>query len=136
MSANWEFWMFDNDGPNQMRAAMRHLDREMGPFMEINHFRYGLQTIVGGTNCLKGYINFFTNQDEDKVRAMLPGFNINPVNRLEVIELHHYLSNYCYWSKLGVRQSEPGKHIIVVYVECHYHDVVMQQNPNDSTPAQ
>ena len=98
-----------------MCAAMRHLDREMGPFMEINHFRYGLQTIVGRTNCLKGYINFFTYQDEDEVRAMLPGFNVNNVNCLDVIELHQFLSNHYYWSKLGVRQSEPDL-MITTYV--------------------
>ena len=50
--------MYENDGPNQMHGAMRLLDREMGPFMEINHFRYGLKTIAGGTNCLMGHINF------------------------------------------------------------------------------
>ena len=96
MSANWEFWMYDNDGLNQLHGAMRYLDKEMGPFMEINHFRYGLQTIPGGTNCFKGYIIFNNNQDKDEVRAMFPGFNIHAFNRLDVIEICHYLSNHCY----------------------------------------
>ena len=30
MSANWEIWMFDYDGPNQFHAAMTCLDKEMG----------------------------------------------------------------------------------------------------------
>ena len=136
MSANWEFWMYDNDGPNQLHGAMRQLDREMGPFMEMNHFMYGLQSIAGRTTCLKGYINFFTSQDEDEVRAMLPGFNINPVNRLDVIEIRHFLSNHCYWTKTGWRQSEHAEHVIKVTVECHYHDVVQQQVDNGVTRAQ
>jgi len=85
--------MYDNNGPNQLRGAIRHLDREMSLFMKINHFRYGLQIIFCGTTCLKGFINFNSNQDEDKVSAMLPGFNAHAVDHLDVIVICHYLSN-------------------------------------------
>jgi len=124
MSANWGIWMSDNDGPNQIHAAMRCLDMEMGPFMEVSDFRYGLKTILGGTTCLKGYINFYSNQDEDCVRLILLGFIINPVNRLDVIEVCHFLSNHCYWTKWGIRQPEPGDHHIEITVECYYHEVI------------
>ena len=104
--------------------------------MEMHHFKYGLQTNAGGTTCLKGYINFNTNQDEDEVRAMFPGFIINPVNHLDVIEIGHFLSNQCYWTKTTWRQSEPAEHIINITVECHYHDVVQQQVDNGVAYAQ
>ena len=54
MSANWEIWMFDKESPNQICVAMRCSDKDIGPFMEVCAFRYGLETIFGGTTCLKG----------------------------------------------------------------------------------
>ena len=78
--------MFDKDGPNQICIVMRHLDKEMGPFMEVSDFKYGLATILGNTTCLKRYISFYTNQDEDSVRLLLPRFNVNSVNHLDVLK--------------------------------------------------
>ena len=101
MCANWEIWMFDNDGPNQIHAAMKRLDKEMGPFIEESSFRYDLETILGGTTCFKSYINFYSNQGEDSVRVILPGFSVNPINCLDDIEICHFFSNHCYTGPNG-----------------------------------
>ena len=98
MSANWGFWMYDHDKPYKLHGVMRYRDKEMGPFIEINHFRYGLQTITSGTICLKGFITFNINQEKDVVIAIHPGLNLHDVICLDDIETHHHLSNHCYRS--------------------------------------
>ena len=99
--------------------------------MEVSDFRYGLETIPDGTTCLKGYINFHINQDEDSARLILPGFNVNPVNHLDVFEICHFLSNHCYWTKRGLRQPEPSDHHIGITVKCFYYKVIHQQVSNN-----
>ena len=35
ISVDWDIWMYDNAGPNQIYGALRHLDKVMGPFMVV-----------------------------------------------------------------------------------------------------
>ena len=42
--AHWGIWMYDHDGPNQIYGAMKHLDKEIGPFMKVDDFNMTSQT--------------------------------------------------------------------------------------------
>src|SRR5687768_6784318 len=99
MSNYWKFWMHCIDGPNQLCAAIFHLDMEMGPYNQVCEFGYGMQIDEGGACILKGYINFFNALDEWNVNLHLAGFNVAPINRLDTIEIRTFLSGHSYWTK-------------------------------------
>src|SRR5688572_1748674 len=104
MSNYWKFWMHGIDGPNQLHAAMFHLDHEMGPYNQVCEFGYGMQIDEGGACTLKGYICFFNALDESNVNIYLDGFYVAPINRLDIIEIRTFLSEHSYWTKFGMRQ--------------------------------